>query len=60
MADLPITVRISTPLPVDVRDLSKLDKIAARAAYIHGVDRDTLNLSQDGNNLVITYEVTAR
>ncbi len=60
MANLPVTVRISTPLPVSVRDLPKLERLANLASASHRVDPHAVTMTQDGNDLVITYEVNAR
>ena len=60
MANLPVTVRISTPLPVSVRDLPKLERLATTAAQQHGVDPHLISMGQDGEDLVLTYQLKAR
>lgn len=60
MANLPVTIRISTPLPVSVRDLPKLEKLANKAAEAHGVQPKEIRMGQEGNDLVLSYEVKAR
>lgn len=60
MANLPVTVRISTPLPVSVRDLPKLERIAQQAAYAVGVDHHTITMGQEGESLVLAFELKAR
>lgn len=59
MAALPITVEIRTPLPVDVRDLPVLERLAHQATEAHRVDPLTVTMRQDDNDLVLTYEMTA-
>lgn len=60
MANLPVTVRISTPRPVSVRDIPKLEKLAIIAAVLHGVDPNLITMGQDGEDLVLTYHLKAR
>ena len=60
MANLPITVRVSTPLPVSVRDLPKLERLAVAAAGVHGVKPDLITMGQEDECLVLSYELKAR
>lgn len=60
MANLPVTVRISTPLPVSTRDFPKLEKLACAVAAALGVDPVTSKMGNDGLSLVMTYELKAR
>lgn len=57
MPPLAITVRISTPLPVPVRDLPALERLAYRAANAHNVDVATVTMEQQDTELVVSYEV---
>lgn len=60
MANLHVTIRISTPLPVSARDLPKLEKLAVEAGKGHKVKPSKLGTVTEGGDLVIYYEMTVR
>ncbi|TWE17059.1 hypothetical protein [Kitasatospora atroaurantiaca] len=54
----PVTVQIRTKLPVSVRDLPALHVIAERTAKANGVSLSSITMAQDGDDLVLAFEVT--
>ena len=60
MANLPVTVRVCTPLPVSVRDLPKLENLANAIAATAGAPTNTITMTQIGDDLVLSFEVKAR
>jgi hypothetical protein len=52
-----VVVQLRVPLPVPVRDLPALTRTASRAAAAHGVNPAVVTMAQDGNDLVLSYEV---
>lgn len=59
MSGIHVTVQIRATLPVPVRDLPTLQRVAEQSAAAHGVDPATLAMAQDGEDLVLGYVVVA-
>lgn len=52
-----VTVKICTPLPVPVSELPTIGRLASQAANTHGIDERKIYMTQEGNDLVISFEL---